>query len=215
MSGGPLTTAWVDVEKDQEDFYTLSRQMMAPLTIVDADVDMKPLRSPYSSLVFLRLLEDDSRALFLPAVAEQLCAASPAADVADVLSLSGVFHLNFRVGKPAALLHGAKMLLCRVASAAYVFQRADSAAGLHTDLVGAGLDYAAATWVCDAAEAAVLPVAADLRLAQSRVAACGANDCLQDFDWSLWHVFSSSTIAREHVPLVHLELCVLKVRARL
>jgi hypothetical protein len=159
-----------------------------------------------SALKLLKLLGDEKRDLFLPAVVEQLCTAAPAAVVTG--ALHDAFGLDFAGdGEPAALLHATKLLLCRVASVGAAAEDAT----LQPDLMAAGLAEAAATWVCEAAEAAVRPVATELRQAQAHAAIGLSHDRLHEFDWSLYHVLGSSTISTVQAPLVQLQLQIAKV----
>ena len=160
-----------------------------------------------AALSKLSLLTDEGRNAFFAVVASQLCAAPQPAEAAAA-SLRDGFGLDFTSGEPAALLLGAKVLASRIASRAY---QADAAkAALLADLLAAGLPQAAAEWVREAAEAAVLPCAAQLRLAQGHAAAALSADYLHDFDWQLNHVLASSSIAAVGSPLVQLQLKVRK-----
>ena len=160
-------------------------------------------------LKLLHLLPDEARVGFFVEVTELLRACTPPAAAAE--SLSG-YGLDFAAGEPAALLHAAKLLVCRVASRGYEADGA-AAATLRADLVAAGLSEAAADWLRTAAESATLPCAAELRVAQAHAAANLANDYLHDFDWGLNYVLGSSALADVHAPLVQLQLQIAKVRA--
>ena len=159
-------------------------------------------------LKLLHLLPDEARVGFFVEVTELLRACTPPAAAAE--SLSG-YGLDFAAGEPAALLHAAKLLVCRVASRGYEADGA-AAATLRADLVAAGLSEAAADWLRTAAESATLPCAAELRVAQAHAAANLANDYLHDFDWGLNYVLGSSALADVHAPLVQLQLQIAKVR---
>ena len=158
-----------------------------------------------TGLSHLSLLSDEARGLFLPAVTELLLA-SPGAS-SDVLNES--FGLDFAVGEAQSLLHGAKLVICGVASRDY--EAVGQGDALHSELVAAGLAGGAASWVRDAAEAAVKACgAAELRRAQAHAASNYAHDYLADFDWSLYHVLGSSSLAKVHSPLLQLHLEVAK-----
>ena len=161
-------------------------------------------RTPLAALKLLNLLDGDAaRGLFFPAVAERLCAVTDSPAMAA--SLLETFKLDFAAEPQAqALLFATKLLLCRVASRAY--EAEGVAATLHADLVDAGFNATAATWVQEAAEAAALPVAAALRTAQAHAAANRSQDYLHNFDWSLHYVLGSSTIAKVQAPLVSVRL---------
>lgn len=153
----------------------------------------------------LNALDDEARGRFFPAVAELLSSSPALPASAQRASMKAAFGLDFDSSKEAdALLHAAKLLTCRVASAAYAEEGASAA--LHADLRNAGLAEAAAAWVREAAETAVRPIAADIRLAQARAAANLSHTYLHDFDWALYHVLGSSTISRVQEPLVQVQL---------
>ena len=164
-----------------------------------------PPSSPLADLSKFKLLSEDQRDIFLPAVVEALC--MPTAPAA--VSLSEAFGLDFMSDEQAgALLFAAKLLVCRVAARSY--ESDGVAAGLHADLVAAGLPNSAATWLREAAEEAVKPAAADLRLALAHAASAFSNDYLHDFDWSLHYVIGSSALSRVQAPLVALQLQIAK-----
>ena len=160
--------------------------------------------SGLAALSHLSLLSDDARSLFFPAVAELLLAApGTAVDAA----LHDSFGLNFTaVGSDEELLlHATKLLLCRVAMREY------ESAEVHTELLSAGLAEGAAVWVREAAEAAVKSCGAtEVRLAQAHAAASYTHDYLHDFDWSVYHVLGSSSLARVQTPLLQLHLQIAK-----
>ena len=163
--------------------------------------------SPLAALKKLSLLQsDDARAQFIPAVTDMLSNIHEPAGSATA-ALSERFGIDFSDNEQAAaLLYAVKLVVCRVASSAY--EAEGSATALRDDLAAAGLGAGAATWVCQSAEAAVLPIAQELRLAQAHVAAARSNDYLQDFDWALHHVLGSSALARVQKPLVSVHLVV-------
>ena len=163
--------------------------------------------SPLAALSKLSLLDDEGRGAFFACVASQLCSASTSAGSA-LAALREGFGLDFADGEPAALLLAAKLVICRIAARTYEGEGAKAA--LLSDLLSAGLPQAAAEWVREAAEAATLPCAAQLRLAQGHEAAALSSDYLQDFDWQLHHVLASSTLAQVGQPLVQLQLKVRK-----
>ncbi len=134
--------------------------------------------SPLSSLRLLSLLEDEDRAPFLHAVSHSLRAAA-GPDVPP--SLEKRFGLDFAEGEPAALLLGAKFLAVRIASRTY--QEAGEPDRLRADLATAGLSAAAAAWLVEVAEAAVLPHAPEMRTALSHARQAMSHDYLVDFDW--------------------------------
>lgn len=169
-----------------------------------------PPPSPYTALKKLSLLDsDDARAQFFPAVAEMLCAAN-ASPATTAAALSERFNVDFsgRHEPAAALLHASKVLLCRIASRAH--EAEGSSAALSADLAAAGLGAAAATWIVQSAEAACLPIAEELRVAQAHATSAISNDYLQDFDWQLNYVLGSSSISRVQQPLVAVQLAIAK-----
>ena len=85
---------------------------------------------------------------------------------------------------------------------------------LRAELLAAGLADGAATWVKDAAEAAVKGCgAAALRAAQAHAVANYTHDYLHDFDWSLYHVLGSSALSRVQEPRLQLQLQIAKAGA--
>ena len=163
--------------------------------------------SGLAALSHLSLLSDDARSLFFPAVAELLLAAPGTAVDA---SLHDSFGLNFSAAGSDAelLLHATKLLLCRVATREY---ETDGSKQVHAELLSAGLADGAAVWVREAAEAAVKSCgSAELRLAQAHAAASYSHDYLHDFDWSVYHVLGSSSLARVQTPLLQLHLQIAK-----
>jgi hypothetical protein len=160
--------------------------------------------SALAGLSQLSLLSDSARNLFLPAVAESLLAAPGGAAAA---SLREAFGLDFAAAGSAAeaLLHAAKLLLCGVAARGYVANE------LHAELLAAGLGEGAAAWVREAAEAAVQTCGAGaIRTAQVHAMASAQSDYLHDFDWSVYHVLGSSSLAHVQTPLVQLHLQIAK-----
>lgn len=183
---------------------------MAEAPSVAAPSSAPPAPPPLAALKRgLNLLEEEARGRFFPAIVELLCASpAPPADLQRA-SMKAAFGLDFDSSKePEALLHAAKLLICRVASTAYAEEGA--APALHSDLRNSGLAEPAAVWVREAAEAAVLPVAAELRLAQAHAVANLSHTYLYDFDWSLFQVLGSSALARVQEPLVQLQLLLSK-----
>lgn len=169
-----------------------------------------PAAAPPSLLAALHklsMLDDAGRSAFFVAVASQL-SMTPQPTAGGAAAMQEGFGLDFTSGDPAALLLAAKVVVSRVASKAYEGDGAKTA--LLNDLIAAGLSQGASQWVCEAAEAAVLPCAAQLRLAQGHAAAALSTDYLEDFDWQLNYVLSSSTIAKVGEPLVQLQLKVRK-----
>jgi hypothetical protein len=169
-----------------------------------------PPPSPLAALKKLSLLQsDDARAEFFPAVTEMLSNPHEPAESA-MTAISERFGIDFSGSneQAAALLYAAKLVACRVASSAYAAE--GSAAALRDDLAAAGLGAGAATWICESAEAAVLPTAQELRFALAHVAAARSHDYLQDFDWGLHHVLGSSALANVQKPLVSVHLVVAK-----
>lgn len=161
---------------------------------------------PFAALEALRLISDKERGTFITSVAASL--ATPPLPPATAAAALDAFGLDFAIGEPASLLHSVKVLVLRVASSAY--QDTGAAASLTADLEAAGLAKAAADWVRETAEAAALPLAAEIRLAQAHAAANLSHDYLQDFDWQVNYVLSSSTLARNRMPLVQLQLRIRK-----
>ena len=166
--------------------------------------------SPLAALSKLSLLDDSGRGAFFGCVASQLCSTSPPVVEERLASLHEGFGLDFASGEPAALLLAAKLVICRVASRTY--EGASAKAALLADLVAAGLPQAAAEWIREAAQAATLPCAAQLRLAQGHAAAAFSSDYLQDFDWQLNYVLASST--QSGLPLVGTPLVQLQLKVR-
>lgn len=172
------------------------------------DAGAPPAQSALADLSQLSLLSDAARGLFLPAVADYLLCA-PGTTAAAALPRE-TFGVDFSAsGSDAeALLHSAKLLVCGVAARDY---EADGAKTLHAELLAAGLGEGAAVWVREAAEAAVKGCgAAELRAAHAHAAANQAHDYLHDFDWSLFHVLGSSSLARVQTPLLQLQLQIAK-----
>jgi len=163
---------------------------------------MKLGESPLAALSKLSLLDDVARGTFFVAIVSQLCV--PPLPVVAAESMQTEFGLDFTNGEPENLLVASKILISRVASRPYADASAKHA--LLADLVDAGLPQAAAEWVREAAEAAVLPCAAQLRRTQGHAAMVDSSDYLLDFDWQLNHVLASSSLAKVHLPLVHLHL---------
>ena len=162
--------------------------------------------SALAALNRLSILSDDARGLFLPAVAELLLCAPGTA--ATAVLPSEAFGVSFGAAEAELLLHAAKLLLCGVASRDY------DAAVLMAELASAGLPDGAAAWVREAAEAAVKGCgAAELRAAQAHAASSYAHDYLHDFDWSLYHVLGSSSLAKVQTPLLQLQLQIAKAGA--
>ena len=130
----------------------------------------------FAALRKLQLLEESEHEAFFAAVAEQLSLATPVAD------LEARFKLAFSEAgsEPAALLLAVRAVLNRVAARPYAEGGRASLAG---DLVAAGLNQAAAEWICGAGETAALPRAADIRRTQAHAAAATSNSYLEDFDW--------------------------------
>jgi len=170
-----------------------------------ADADAAP-PTRLAGLAHLSLLSDEARGLFLPAVADSLLA-SPGASSSAALSES--FGLNFAEGDAQALLHATKLVICGVASRDY--EAAGQTEALQSELLAAGLTAGAAAWVREAAEGTVKACgAAELRRAQAHAASNHVHDYLADFDWSLYHVLGSSSLAKVHEPVVQLHLQIAK-----
>ena len=170
------------------------------------DTDMAPPVPPVlASLKLLRILTEEGRSTFFSAVARQLCAA-PSPGVSAAI-LHDAYSLDFTSGEPAQLLLAAKVLLTLIASRAY--HDDGSPAALLADLTSA-IGEGAAKWVQEAAEAATLPCAAQIRAAQAHATAALGHDYLQDFDWQATCVLGSSALASMRVPLVQLQLRIRK-----
>lgn len=147
-------------------------------------------------LKHMKLLREPDRAPFLDVVVELLCGAYPA----DDLDLRFGLPFGEAGSEAAALLLAAKALLGGLAA------DLDGHAALATRLQAAGVEAAAADWLCARGAAAVLPRRAALRQAQTHAAAEAHHNYLTDFDWQLQYVLSSSTIARLREPLLVLLL---------
>lgn len=158
-------------------------------------------------LVHLALLDDEDRSLFLRAVARQL---SVGTTPSAMPALRLRFGLDFSEGEPAALLLGAKLLLCRIVPCSY---QPGGSAALRGELAAAGLGRAC-SWLCDTAMASICPSAVAMRNTLAHGIASLTYDYLEDFDWHLHYVLASSTHAQVHMPLVHIELAIRKAESR-
>lgn len=170
----------------------------------EAPAAAPPVSPLLASLRRLSLLNDDHRAAFFASVASQLCTLPAIPADAAATALQEAYSLDFTSGEPCALLVAVKVVISRVASSSY--QEPECKESLLADLMSAGLSKAAAEWVRQAAEAAALPCAAQLRSAQGHAAAALSCDYLADFDWQLNQVLASSTLAKINSPLVQLQL---------
>ena len=150
-----------------------------------APTDAVPVLAALRSLQ----LVDDCEGFF-SSVALHLCGHSPVAELEARYGL----ELSDPVSNGGLLFAAAKAVLSRVAARSYVESQGSEA--LRGDVVAAGLKQAAASWVVEAAEAAALPRAAEIRRVQAHAAAALTSDYLEDFDWQARCAQRASPLAR-------------------